>query len=85
MLSFIVSGYLTAWLKERFFLSEEEKITRLVREVISKSQLNYKLSPASLSSSSMKARKIYNIAIRGGDMNNDLFTEMQLFEGVTEI
>jgi len=35
LFSFIVSNYLGAWVRNKYFLSEEEKTTRLAKDIIS--------------------------------------------------
>jgi hypothetical protein len=69
----------SAWVKEKFFVSEEERVKRLIPDVISQSKENSKLPQIQSSSRSKRARKIYNLALRGGCF------EEELWESVNEI
>lgn len=62
----IISNYLAAWVIDKYFLYEEEKTTRLVKDIISKFRLcpDFVMPLAYLKQS--KVRKVYNFAMRGG-------------------
>lgn len=72
LFSFIVSNYLAAWVRNKYFLSEEEKTTRLAKDIISKSGLHPEfVVPPAYFKQPKKVHKIYNLAMREGVSEDD--------------
>lgn len=82
LLTFLITVYATKCLK--FYFSEEEQMKRLREDLIKQSNLIESFSKPKVSSSEKQMMKIYNFAVRGGDLDSTKTTRMRLLSAAAD-